>query len=159
MPFARFLMKIPALGFFAVKRMSRQVLKANGDAAVFLKSAQGKQMLHGCSKTDLKFFHDPPWMSLMYQSMVEAFRQGNIGVKTVLMEHALFMKPWPVSLAKIPEGKLFIWQGTEDKTCRVSNAYLISKAVAGADLEVFQGLGHCVLFDNFERLGSIFCCR
>ncbi len=105
MPFARYIMKIPFLGLFAMKRMSSQVLKANGDIPAFLKSRQGKQMLHACSRSDLKFFSDPAWMTLMYQSMAEAFRQGD-GVKAVLMEHQAFMKPWPVSFSKIPAGKL-----------------------------------------------------
>ncbi len=154
MPFARYVMKIPFLGLFAMKRMSNQVLKANGDIPAFLRSRQGKQMLHACSKSDLKFFSNPSWMTLMYQSMAEAFRQGD-GAKAVLMEHQAFMKPWPVSFSRIPAGKLVIWHGSEDMTCRVANAGLIAKSVLGSQLEIFEGAGHCVMFDNFEKLGKL----
>ena len=92
----------------------------------------------------------------MYGSMAEAFRQRDIGVKTVFLEHQLFMKPWPVSFSRIPAGKVFVWQGAEDKTCRVDNAYRIARAVSGAHLEIFANKGHCVMFDDFDKLGEIF---
>jgi pimeloyl-ACP methyl ester carboxylesterase len=155
MPMARYIMKIPYLGNIAVGRMRRQILRANGDVAAFLRSGQGKQMLHACSASDLKFFTDPAWMALMFQSMAEAFHQGGDGVKTVVMEHQAFMKPWPFSFSKIPAGKLVIWHGSEDRTCRVVNAELIAKSVAGSQLEIFEGRGHCVLFENFEKLGEL----
>lgn len=156
-PFARYIMKIPFLASLAMKNMSRQILHTNNDIAAFLKSRAGKQMLHACSKDDLKFFSDSAWLALLYQSMAEAFRQGNHGVKAVAEEHQIFMKPWNLPFAKIPADKLFIWQGTDDKTCRVNNAYLISQKIAGAHLEVFQGKGHCVMFDNLKKLGVILC--
>ncbi len=155
MPLARFVMQIPFAGFLAMKRMSSQVLRANGDIPAFLRSRQGKQMLHACSRSDLKFFSDPAWMALMYQSMAEAFRQGDVGVKTVLMEHQVFMKPWDVSLSKIPAGKLVVWHGSEDKTCRVVNAHLNAKSVPGSQLDIFEGQGHCVMFENFGKLGKL----
>ena len=155
MPLARFIMKTPFVGLFAMKRMRSQVLKANGDIPAFLRSGQGRQMLHACSKSDLKFFSNASWMTLMYQSMAEAFRQDD-GVKAVLTEHQSFMKPWPFSFSKIPAGKLFIWHGSEDKTCRVANAELIVKSVKGSQLEIFEGEGHCVMFDNFGKLGKLF---
>jgi pimeloyl-ACP methyl ester carboxylesterase len=154
MPLARFIMKTPFVGLFAMKRMRSQVLKANGDISTFLRSRQGKQMLHACSKSDLKFFSDPAWLKLMYQSMAEAFRH-NDGVKAVLIEHQAFIKPWPFSFSRIPAGKLFVWHGSEDKTCRVANSLLIAKSVAGAQLEIFEGAGHCVMFDNFGKLGKL----
>ena len=154
MPFARFIMKIPYVGFFAMKRMRSQVLKANGDIPAFLRSRQGKQMFHACSRSDLKFFSDVAWMTLMYRSMAEAFRQGD-GVKAVLREHQAFMKPWSFSFSRIPAGKLVIWQGSQDKTCRVANAYLIAKNVLGSQLDVFEGAGHCVMFDNLGKLGKL----
>ena len=155
MPFARFIMKIPFLGLLAMRQMSRQVLRANGDVAAFLRSRQGKQMLHACSKSDLKFFSDPEWMAQLYQSMAEAFRQGDAGAKAVLMEHQILMKPWTVSFSKIPKGKLVVWHGSEDKTCRANNAESIARSVQGSKLEIFEGLGHCVMFDNFGRLGEL----
>jgi pimeloyl-ACP methyl ester carboxylesterase len=153
-PFARFIMTIPFLGVFAMKRMSSQVLRANGDVTAFLRSRQGKQMLYTCSKSDLKFFSDPEWMKLMYQAMAEAFRQSN-GVKAVLAEHQAFMKPWTFSFSKIPAGKIVVWHGSDDKTCRVANGYLIAKSVVGSQLKVFEGAGHCVMFDNFEKLVQV----
>ena len=91
----------------------------------------------------------------MYQSMAEAFRQGSQGIKAVLQEHQLFMKPWDVPFSRIPAGKLFIWHGADDKTCRVDNAYMISRSVLGAYLEIFEEKGHCIMFDNLEKLGEI----
>ncbi len=152
MPLARYVMKIPFLGLFAMKRMSGQVLKANGDIPAFLKSRQGRRMLHACSKSDLKFFSDSSWITLMYQSMAEAFRQGD-GAKAVLMEHQAFLKPWPVTFSKIPAGKLVIWHGSEDLTCRVANAGLIAKSVLGSQLEIFDGAGHCVMFRKLWEAG------
>lgn len=155
MPFARFIMKIPHFGYLAMRQLSRQLLKANGDASTFLATRQGKQLLHSCSTRDLEFFSNPAWMQLMYQSMAEAFRQGNHSVDAVVEEHQIFMKPWNISFTRIPANKLFIWQGTEDKTCRVNNAYLISQKIANTQLQIFPGKGHCVMFDNFEQLGKI----
>jgi len=86
--------------------------------------------------------------------MAEAFRQGT-GIKAVRVEHRAFMKPWVFSFSRIPAGKLFIWHGSEDKTCRVANAYLIAKSVLGSQLEIFEGAGHCVMFDNFGKLGKL----
>lgn len=156
MPLARFAMKIPFLGYLAVKRMSQQVLKADGDINAFLKSRQGKQMLGACSKSDLKFFTNPTWMTLMHQAMAEAFRQGDMGVKAVVAEHEVFVKPWSCSFSGVPGGKLLVLHGSEDKTCRASNAELIWRSVKGSELDIVAGQGHCVLFENFERLGKLF---
>ena len=156
MPFARFIMKLPVLGMLALQRMQAQAVKANGDIGAFLASGEGRRMLKGWPKEDAKFFSDKAWAALMYGSMAEAFRQSNIGVKTVFLEHQLFMKPWPVSFSKIPSGKVFVWQGAEDKTCRGDNAYRITRVVPGARLEIFAYRGHCVMFDNFDKLSEIF---
>jgi pimeloyl-ACP methyl ester carboxylesterase len=156
MPLARFVMKIPYIGMLAMKRMSSQVLKANANISAFLDSRGGKKMLKGLSKADEKFFSDSAWATLMYASMAEAFRQGNNGVKAIIQEHQLFMNPWEVPLSTVPSNKLIIWQGDEDKTCRVENAYRITQAIPNARLEVFKGKGHCVMFDNFEKLGDLF---
>jgi pimeloyl-ACP methyl ester carboxylesterase len=154
-PLARFIMKVPFIGFLAMKNLSADVLKASNDVGVFLRSRSGKQLLHSCSKDDLNFFSDPRWMALMYQSMAEAFRQGDFGVKAAVGEHQLFMKPWSFSFSRIPGANLSIWQGTEDKTCRVKNAYLISQKIPCATLEVFEGKGHCVMFQNIDKLDMV----
>jgi len=153
-PLAKHLMRFPKIGEFAMRHLSRQLLKANGNPQAFLKTPQGKQLLHGCSKTDLAFLHDPSWVELMYQSMAEAFRQGNGGVRAVIEEHQLFMKPWTLPFEAIREGQLWIWHGSDDKTCRVQNAYELARSVPSARLEVFGGAGHFVMFENLGRLGQ-----
>jgi hypothetical protein len=55
----------------------------------------------------------------MYQSMAEAFRSGS-GVKAVVEEHMLFLKPFGFSFEHVPLGKLVIWHGEDDITCRVT---------------------------------------
>jgi len=153
-PLARYLMKFPRIGEFAMRHLSRQLLKADGDPQAFLATPQGKQLLHGCSQTDLKFVNDPAWLELMYQSMAEAFRQKS-GAKTVVEEHLLFTRPWGLPFGAIGEGKLWIWHGSEDKTCRVDNAYANSRLMPSASLEVFGGAGHLVMFQNLQRLSGI----
>lgn len=155
MPFARFAMKVPFLGFLALKRMSSQILKANANVDAFLKSKHGKNLIRGLSESDEKFLSDPKWVTLMYASMAEAFRQGNIGVKAVLQEHQLFMGSWNISFSRVPADNVFVWQGAEDKTCRVDNAYRIAEAIGGLHLEIFEVGGHCILFSNLDRLGYI----
>jgi pimeloyl-ACP methyl ester carboxylesterase len=153
---ARFAMKAPYLGMLALRRMRAQVLKANEDIDKFLVSKEGLNLLKGWCKEDAKFFSDRAWLGLMYGSMAEAFRQGNQSVKAVVQEHMLFMKPWDVPLERIPRGKVVVWQGTEDKTCRVDNAFRLGQDVPGAHVEIFKGKGHCVMFDNLEKLGELF---
>jgi pimeloyl-ACP methyl ester carboxylesterase len=154
-PLARFAMKIPALGMWGLKRFRAEVLKANKDINAFLKSKNGRKMVESWPEADAKFFADPTWLTLMYGSMAEAFRQENNGVKAVFQEHQLFMKPWAEPISLIPSDKVCVWQGTEDTTCRVENAYRLVKTVPNASLEVFDGEGHCVMFDNLEKLRII----
>lgn len=152
---ARYAMKVPTLGMWALKRVRASVLKAARDVGAFLQSKDGKKMLADWPREDAKFFADRAWLTLIYRSMAEAFRQGDDGVKAVFQEHQLFMETWPEPVSQIPSGKVDVWQGSDDKTCRVDNAYRIAKAVPGAHLEVFEGKGHCVMFDNLEKLGEI----
>jgi pimeloyl-ACP methyl ester carboxylesterase len=152
---ARIAMKFPYLGMLALKRMRAQVLKANVGIDRFLASKEGWNLLKSWSEADARFFSDRAWLALMYGSMAEAFRQRNQSVKAVLQEHMLFMKPWTVPLTRIPRGKVFVWQGAEDKTCRVDNAVRLGKEVPDAYVEIFAGKGHCVMFDNLEKLCEI----
>ncbi|MCW4047751.1 MAG: alpha/beta hydrolase [Candidatus Bathyarchaeota archaeon] len=154
-PLARYAMKVPYIGMLALRQMRAQVLKANENIDAFLGSKEWEKMLKGCSKEDVKFFSNRTWLSLLYRSMAEAFRQGDKGVKAVLQEHQLFTKTWDIPLSRIPPDKVFVWQGAEDKTCRVENAFRIARDVPGARLEVFEGKGHCVMFDYLEKLGEI----
>jgi pimeloyl-ACP methyl ester carboxylesterase len=153
---ARFAMKLPFLGMLALRNMRAQVLRANANIDAFLASKEGKKALAGWSADDAKFFSDKAWASLMYGAMAEAFRQGNQSVKAVLQEHLLFMKPWDVPLSRIPSGRIFIWQGADDKTCRVDNAFRLAREIPDAHVKVFQGKGHCVMFGNLEKLGELF---
>jgi len=153
---ARFAMKIPFLGMLALRSMKAQVLKANANIDKFLASKDAEKTLKGWSAEDVKFFSDKAWVTLLYTSMAEAFRQGNQGVKAVLQEHTLFMKPWDVPLTRVPCGKVFVWQGTEDKTCRVDNAFRLAREVSNAHVQIFKGKGHFVMFDNLKKLGELF---
>jgi pimeloyl-ACP methyl ester carboxylesterase len=152
---ARFAMKIPALGMWGLKRFRAEVLRANRDINAFLKSKNGRKMLESWPEADTKFFEDPSWLRLMYGSMAEGFRQENAGVKAVFQEHQLFMKPWAEPISIVPPSKVYVWHGTKDTTCRVDNAYRLVQAVPNASLEVFEGEGHCVMFDNMEKLGKL----
>lgn len=152
---ARFAMKFPYLGMLALRRMRAQVLKANVDIDRFLASKERRDLLKNWSGADARFFSDRAWLALMYGSMAEAFRQGNRSVKAVLQEHVLFMKPWDVPLTRIPRGKVFVWQGTDDRTCRVDNAVRLGEEVPDAHVKIFAGKGHCVMFDNLDKLGEI----
>jgi pimeloyl-ACP methyl ester carboxylesterase len=153
-PLAKYVMKLPFVAALAMRQLRRQVLKASGNPSAFLESNYGKQLLRGYSQTDLRFFSDHVWAELMYESMAEAFRSGS-GVKAVVEEHMLFLKPYGFTFEGVPEGKLVIWHGEDDLTCRVDNAYALAKLVKGSKLEVFTGKGHCVLFDGEDRLAQV----
>ena len=153
-PFSKYVMKLHFVGVLAMRQFRRSVLKADGDTSAFMASKQAKQMLRGYTESDLQFFSNPAWAKLMFQSMAEAFRQ-ECGVTTVVDEHMLFLKPWGFSFSRVPAGKLVIWQGAEDKTCNVSNAYALAGLVGGCELTVFSGRGHCVLFENLDKLAGI----
>lgn len=148
----RFAMKVPMLAMWGLKRFRAEVLKANKDIDAFLESKSGRKMVASWPEADAKFFADPAWLRLMYESMAEGFRQENDGVKAVFQEHQLFIKPWNEPIQQIPPAKLCVWQGTEDTTCRVDNAHRIVKAVPNSCLEVFEGKGHGVMFDNLQKL-------
>lgn len=153
-PFSKYVMKIPFVGNIAIGQLRRQVLKANGDITAFLASKQAKQLLRGYTQTDLQLFSDPAWAKLMYQSMAEAFRQDS-GVKAVVEEHMLFLKPWGFPIEEIPAAKLVIWHGEDDKTCSVGNGYALAGLIKGSQLEVFKGRGHCALFEYQEKLAKV----
>jgi pimeloyl-ACP methyl ester carboxylesterase len=150
-PFAKYAMKLPAIGSIVMRNMQRQILKANTPKA-FLQSTQGKQMLHACSKNDLTFFSNPKWIKLLHQSIAEAFRQKN-SVKTIIEEHTLFLKPCNLSICEIGD-KLQIWHGKEDKTCPINNAYQIAHKFKGAKLKIFSNKGHYFIFDHLDQIAQ-----
>jgi pimeloyl-ACP methyl ester carboxylesterase len=148
----RYAMKVPVLAMWGLKRFRAEVLRANRHIDAFLASKSGRKMVESWPEADAKFFVDPAWLRLMYGSMAEGFRQGNDSVKAVFQEHQLFIKPCAEPIQQVPPGQVCIWQGTEDTTCRVENAHRLAKAVPNAGLEVFEGEGHCVMFDNLQKL-------
>jgi pimeloyl-ACP methyl ester carboxylesterase len=150
----RFAMKVPVLAMLGLKRFRAEVLRANRDIDAFLESKSGRKMVASWPEADAKFFADPAWLRLMYGSIAEGFRQKNEGVKAVFQEHQLFIKPWNEPIQRIPPDKLCVWQGTEDTTCRVENAHRIAEAAPNACLEIFEGEGHCVMFDNLPKLSK-----
>ena len=154
-PLARYVMKVPALGLWVLKRLQHQVLKARKDVAGFVRSKDVKRLFGDMGGEDVKFFENEAWLTLMLDSMAEAFRQNDYGVRAVFQEHRIFMNPWAEPLSQIPPGKVVIWQGTDDKTCRVENAYRNAGVVSGAQVKVFEGEGHCVMFNNIDKLAKM----
>ena len=148
----RYAMKVSMLAMWGLKRFRAEVLRANRDIDAFLESKSGRKMVASWPEADAKFFANPAWLRLMYGSMAEGFRQENDGVKAVFQEHQLFIKPWAEPLSRIPPGKVCVWQGTEDTTCRVENAHRLVEAISNACLEVFEGEGHCVMFNDLQKL-------
>ena len=154
-PLARYAMKFSFIGMWALKKFAAFVQEANKDIDCFLSSKAGRNFLSGWPPEDRKYFADPAWLTLMMGAMAEGFRQGNAGVKAVFQEHQLFIRNWDTLLSLVSAKNLHIWQGTEDKTCRTENAYKISKIIPSAHLEIFEGKGHCAIFDNLKKLGQI----
>lgn len=154
----RYAMKVPMLAMWGLKRFRAEVLRANRDIEAFLESKNGRKMVASWPEADARFFADPAWLRLMYGSMAEGFRQEADGVKAVFQEHQLFIKPWAEPILQISSGKVCVWQGTEDTTCRVENAHRLVQAVPNARLEIFEGEGHCVMFDNLQKLCKTLRC-
>jgi pimeloyl-ACP methyl ester carboxylesterase len=153
-PLAKYAMKASFLAKWALGMFRKSVLSANQDIESYLKSRSGKSMVADWPQPDARFFADPKWLKLMYGAMAEGFRQSK-SVDAIYQEHRLFMKPWNEPIAQIPEGKVTLWQGNQDKTCPVSNAYKIAKTIQSATkVEVFSNEGHCVMFAKPEKLSK-----
>ncbi|MCX8151319.1 MAG: alpha/beta hydrolase [Candidatus Bathyarchaeota archaeon] len=153
-PLAQFAMKNQHIALWALKSFKRTVLKAQLNIEAYLASKDGEKMLAAWSEPDLKFFANPSWLKLMYASTAEAFRQGNSSLKTIFQEHKLFMNPWSEPIGSIPPNKLVLWQGMQDKTVLPVNAYRLAQAIPAAQLELFPGEGHCVMFAETEKLSK-----
>jgi pimeloyl-ACP methyl ester carboxylesterase len=151
-PFAKFAMNVPFVAKWALGAFRKSVLNVNRDTEGYLASRKGKNMVASWPKPDARFFADPAWLTLMYHAMAEGFRQNAKSVEAIYQEHRLFMKPWSEPIQQIPTGKLIIMQGSQDKTCPLSNAQKITKLVRGTHLEIFQEEGHCVMFSKPEAL-------
>jgi pimeloyl-ACP methyl ester carboxylesterase len=153
-PFSKYVMKLHFVGVLAMRQFRRSVLKADGDPQSFMATKQAKQMLRGYTESDMHFFSNPTWARLMFQSMAEAFRQES-GVNAVVDEHMLFLKPYGFSFDGIPVSKLVVWHGEKDKTVNVSNGIALAALVKGCRLEVFEGKGHCAIFNYTDRLAKV----
>ena len=150
---AKVAMKNRLLATWGLKFFRKSILNANQDIDGYLKSRSGKNMVADWLKPDRKFFADAAWLKRMYAAMAEGFRQES-SVKTIFQEHQLFLKPWSENIWRIPAGKLTLWQGEQDKTCPVGNAQKIAQTVKGTRMELFPDEGHCVLFDQTQKLNS-----
>jgi pimeloyl-ACP methyl ester carboxylesterase len=153
-PLAKYAMRFPFLGKLALRRFMKFVLKSNKDINKFLNSQAGNNYLSQWPDEDRKFFADPAWLTVIMRSMAEGFRQGDRGIEAILQEHQLFLKNWDLPLNKISGKTLQIWHGSQDKTCRIENAYNIAQKIPGAKTQIFQDSGHCVLFDNLDKLSQ-----
>ncbi len=154
-PLAKFAMKSPLIAKFGLGLFRKSVFNANRDIDNYLASRGGKNMVADWPKPDACFFADPAWLKLMYGAMEEGFRQEGNSVKAVYQEHMLFMKLCNEPLSQIPEGKVTLWQGAQDKTCPVDNAHKIAQLLQGAKVEVFADEGHCVMFAKPAQLSKI----
>jgi pimeloyl-ACP methyl ester carboxylesterase len=64
------------------------------------------------------------------------------------------MNPWNEPIEQIPEGKIVLWQGAQDKTCPVDNAQKIAQTIKNAQLELFPEEGHCAMFAKPQKLAK-----
>lgn len=150
---AKIAMKNRLLATWGLKFLRKSILSANKDVDGYLKSRGGKNMVADWPKPDRKFFADATWLKRMYAAMAEGFRQES-SVKTIFNEHQLFLKSWNESIERIPAGKLTLWHGEQDKTCPVGNAQKIAQTVKGTRMELFPDEGHCVLFNQIQKLNT-----
>ncbi len=153
-PLAKFAMKSPLIAKFGLNMFRKSVLNANHDIKRYLASRSGKNMVADWPKPDACFFANPAWLKLMYAAMEEGFRQDSNSVKAVYQEHKLFMNPWNEPIQQIPEDKIMLWQGAQDKTCPTDNAQKIAQTIKNAQLELFPEEGHCVMFAKPQKLAK-----
>jgi hypothetical protein len=151
----KYLARSNFLGEISLRVFRHSLLSAHGDIDNFLKSYAGKQFSSQWLKKDNKFLKDRDWSTLLYDAMKECFRSKK-SIKTILQEHTLFSKNFDPPLHDIIEGeKIHIWQGTEDGTCRLENGFKLARQIQRAHMEIFEGLGHCAIFENLEKLAQI----
>jgi pimeloyl-ACP methyl ester carboxylesterase len=150
---------MPIVGEWLQKKQRDMILKMAKDPDAFTKSERGKKMLENVGKDEAKLFLDPELRDAFFRSSVETYRQGPDSIRAMIQEAKLMKKGWDVDLSKIPSGLVHIWHGTADKNAPVSNAHKNAKAIPGAHLEIFEGGGHAVIFDNLEELGEILSSR
>jgi len=145
----------PIVGEWLQKKQRDMILKMAKDPDAFTESEQGRKMLENVGKNEAKLFLDPELRDVFFRSSAETYRQGPDGIQAMIQEAKLMKKGWDVDLSKIPPGLVHLWHGTADRNSPVSNAHKNAKAIPGAHLELFEGGGHTVFFDNLEKLGEI----
>jgi len=146
---------IPIVGEWLEKQGRDIMLKMAKDPDTFMASKQGRNMLKNLPEDQAKLFQDPELRDGSCRSIVEFYRQGSDSIKAKVQEVKFMKKGWEVDLSQILPGLVYIWHGTADTNVPVSNAYKNAKAIPGAHLEIFEGGGHMIIFDNIERLIEI----
>jgi pimeloyl-ACP methyl ester carboxylesterase len=149
------LVPIPIVGEWLEKQTRNIFLKLANDPDAFMASKQGRNMLKDLPEDQAKLFQNTELRDAFCRTLVENYRQGSGSIKTMVQEIKLMKKGWEVDLSQIPPGMVYIWHGTADTNVPVSNAYKNAKAIPGAHLEIFEGGGHTIIFDNVEKLVEI----
>jgi len=146
---------IPILGKWLAKQQMKTILTMAKDPDAFIKSKSGRRMLKNMPEELVKLFLDPEFRGPLCRTSAEFYRQGSDSIKAMIQEGKFMKKGWEVDLSQIPSGLVYIWHGTADTNVPVSNAYKNAKAIPGAHIEIFEGGGHTIIFDNIEKLGEI----
>jgi len=146
---------IPIIGEWLVKQQMKAILTMAKDPDAFIKSKSGKRMLKNFPEDQAKLFLNPEFRDAICRTMAEFYRQGSDSIKAHVQEAKFMKKGWEVDLSQIPSGLVYIWHGIADTNVPVSNAYKNAKAIPGAHLEIFEGGGHMIIFDNIEKLAEI----
>jgi len=146
---------MPFVGTWLQRQQRDMILKMAEDPDAFMASRQGRKMLENVPKDEVKFYLDPEIRDAFGRSSVESYRQGSDGIRAMTQEMKLMRRGWEVDLSKIPSGLVYLLHGTADKNVPVSNAYKNAKAIPGAHLEIFEGVGHGLFLGNLEKLGEI----
>lgn len=146
----------PIIGTWIQKRQRSTILKVVKDPDAFLKSEAGRKMLKDLPEDMASFLSSPSRSrDVLLRSMKEVYHQGSDSIKAMIQEWKLMKNGWDVDLSKIPSGLVHIWHGTADRNVPIRNAYKNAEAIPGAHMEIFEGEGHTLIFNNLAKLGQI----
>jgi len=146
---------MPILGEWLQKQQRDMILKMAKDPDAFMKSESGRKMLKNLPEDQAKLVLNSELRDAFCRTGAETYRQGSDSIKAMVQEVKLMKKGWEVNLSQIPSGLVYIWHGTADTNVPVSNAFKNAKAIPGAPLEIFEGGGHTIIFENLEKLLEI----
>ncbi len=152
---AKLASKFETIGIWSLKQVKNVYLKAAKDPTAYLESKEGKKYLENMPEDDARLFKDETFRNGLYRTLMEFYRQGDDGIRSLYEEAQLWMKGWDVDLSQIPAGLVHIWHGSDDKTIPVSNAIRNAEAIPGAQLEIVEGKGHWFWLDKQEMLDEI----